>query len=118
MQRWLVRAGEGDWAQVPSQAGRGLNERWLLRVSEHAPNFDVRHIIVQPGATARTHAHPWEQANYVLSGSGEVEIDGEPATIGAGDFVFIPPAASHTFRNPSADTALVLLCMQGRKDDA
>jgi mannose-6-phosphate isomerase-like protein (cupin superfamily) len=54
----------------------------------------------------------------VLSGAGEVEIDGEPATIGAGDFVFIPPAASHTFRNLSQDTALVLLCMQGRKDNA
>jgi quercetin dioxygenase-like cupin family protein len=117
MNRWLVRAGENDWSQVPSQAGRGLNERWLLRLSEDAPNFDVRHIIIQPGAKARTHAHSWEQANYVLSGKGEVEIDGQSAAIQDGDFVFIPSAANHTFQNLSGDAALILLCIQGRKDD-
>lgn len=118
MEQFLVRASDdNNWGSVAGQDGRKLNERWLLRLSEAAPNFDVRHVVVGPGAEAREHNHKWEQANFVLEGMGEVDLDGKTMQIATGDFIFVPANATHTFRNISSEMPLALLVIQGRKDN-
>jgi mannose-6-phosphate isomerase-like protein (cupin superfamily) len=60
-------------------------------------------------ATLRHYHRASEEIYYLVEGAGEMEIDGERATVGAGDAILIPPGAWHQIR-ASGDGALRLLC--------
>ncbi len=53
-----------------------------------------------------------DQIFAFLDGTGEVEIDGETATVGAGDLVAVPAGARHNVRNTGAG-ALALYTVYG-----
>ena len=58
------------------------------------------------GAVAPRHFHPGEEIIYVLQGSIEYDIDGQPpATLKAGDVLFIPKGVIHSAKNVGAGTA-------------
>ncbi len=51
---------------------------------------------LEAGQRTERHYHAEsEELYYVLSGEGEMEIDGEHATVGPGDAILIPPGAWH-----------------------
>src|SRR4051812_8702564 len=53
-----------------------------------------------PGASFPRHSHPGEEIIYVLSGTLEYSVDGKPpATLKAGDVLFVPAGAVHAARN-------------------
>jgi quercetin dioxygenase-like cupin family protein len=65
-----------------------------------------------PGASSPPHRHPGHHTfGYVIEGSYEFGIDGEPPrTLKAGDTFYEPPSALHsTSRNPSADQRLKIV---------
>ncbi|MBM3676256.1 MAG: cupin domain-containing protein [Actinobacteria bacterium] len=86
----------------------------LLAASDGAGGFDIRVVRIRPGGVSADHSHPWEQANYVLSGTGEVTLGEDRRTIGADDFVYVPPMLRHVFSNTGADD-LVLFSTLGPK---
>jgi quercetin dioxygenase-like cupin family protein len=93
----------------------GLSEWWLIRVLRQSPNFDIRYIEIQPSEISKNHNHPWEQANYILTGECELTVGKERYVLREKDFAFIPLNESHQFRNLSGDQQLTLLCIQGPK---
>jgi quercetin dioxygenase-like cupin family protein len=51
-------------------------------------------------APAIRHSHPGEEIIYVLEGSLEYEIDGEPTrAVSAGEALMVPPETVHSVRN-------------------
>ena len=51
------------------------------------------------------HTHPGEEIIYVLEGSLEYQIEGEPpVTLKAGDVLFIPAGTIHSARNVGSGT--------------
>lgn len=63
-----------------------------------------------PGAAAGKHYHPGNEVNYVLEGSGVLEIDGKPAiTLQVGTTSHIQPREVHDARNTSATDPLKIL---------
>ena len=63
-----------------------------------------------PGASAGKHYHPGNEVNYVLEGSGVLEIDGKPPiTLQAGGTHHIQPREVHDARNTSATDPLKIL---------
>jgi len=63
-----------------------------------------------PGASAGKHYHPGNEFNYVLEGSGVLEIDGKPPiTLQAGGTHHIQPREVHDARNTSATDPLKIL---------
>ena len=57
-------------------------------------------VDLTPDAPAPRHRHPGEEIIYVLEGSIEYEIDGEPATtVNKGEVFFVPAEAVHTAKN-------------------
>lgn len=57
-------------------------------------------VDIASGATAPKHRHPGEEFVYVLKGSLEYQIDGQPpVTLQAGDVYFIPSGAAHRVKN-------------------
>jgi quercetin dioxygenase-like cupin family protein len=59
-----------------------------------------------PGAVAPRHKHPGEEIVYVLDGTLEYRIDGQPtAVLRRGDVLFIPYGAVHSVTNVGLDNA-------------
>jgi quercetin dioxygenase-like cupin family protein len=57
-------------------------------------------VDIDPDAPAIRHWHPGEEIIYVLEGSLEYEIEGEPTkTVGAGEALMVPAQKVHAVRN-------------------
>src|SRR3954451_10325711 len=59
---------------------------------------------IPPGATLAQHRHAAPEIYYVLSGAGNVDVEGIDYPVAAGAAVFIPGGALHAFRNTGATT--------------
>jgi quercetin dioxygenase-like cupin family protein len=67
-------------------------------------------VELAPGAAAGKHYHPGNEVNYVLEGSGILEIEGQaPITLQAGATSYIPAGDVHNVRSTSATDPLKLL---------
>ena len=56
-------------------------------------------VELEPGTTAPRHSHPGEEIIYVLEGTWEYTLDGQPPVIvKAGEVLFIPAGAVHSAR--------------------
>jgi len=62
-----------------------------------------------PGASAGKHTHPGEELGYVLEGTLELQVTGEPPrTLKAGEAFFIPAGVVHDGKNIGSGPAKVL----------
>ena len=57
-----------------------------------------------PGLGAPVHLHAVEEVLEVFAGVAEIRLEGEVATVAAGQSVLIPAGARHGFRNVGPDT--------------
>jgi quercetin dioxygenase-like cupin family protein len=61
------------------------------------------------GVFAPSHRHPGEEIVYVIEGTVEYQIEGNPpATLKAGEVLFIPAGAAHSARNVGKENAAEL----------
>ena len=85
---------------LSQQAGTKRTD--LQRHDLSTPGREVVQVRVDfdPGYVAPRHWHPGEEIIYVLEGTLEYEIEGEPpVTVKAGDVLFVPARAIHTAKN-------------------
>jgi quercetin dioxygenase-like cupin family protein len=53
-----------------------------------------------PGYVAPRHTHPGEEMIYVIEGTLQYQIEGQPdATVKPGDVLFVPAGAIHSVKN-------------------
>ena len=65
---------------------------------------------LEPGQQTERHYHAEsEELYYVLSGAGEMEIDGDRARVGPGDAILIPAGSWHQI-TAAGGSALRFLC--------
>jgi quercetin dioxygenase-like cupin family protein len=73
-----------------------------------------RHAVVAraefiPGGQAGKHTHPGEELGYVVEGTLELMIEGQPPkTVKAGEVFFVPAGTVHDGRNVGKGKAVVL----------
>lgn len=65
--------------------------------------------IVAPGESTSPHCHDEEETAVVISGQGELTLEGESTPIEAGDVIFFPPMQTHTLLNTQDDKELEIL---------
>lgn len=58
-----------------------------------------------PGGGVPEHAHETEETYIILSGTGEMIIDGEPVPIKSDDVIYLPPMQRHELKN-TGDTEM------------
>ncbi|MFP4200404.1 MAG: cupin domain-containing protein [Clostridia bacterium] len=104
----ILRPSELPSRSVTGDGARGLHYRGPV----DGDSLRINHVEIDPGGISRQHGHEWEQANYVLAGSGTLFCDGETRTIEKGDLVMIPGGRQHLYRNDGQQT-LVLLGVLG-----
>ncbi len=122
--RLLARAAliAGSFLTIPTaqaQQPAGFTRTDLQRHDLSAPGREAVQVRVdiEPGKAFGRHTHPGEEIIYVLTGTLEYEVDGRPpATLKAGDVLFIPAGTIHAAKNVGSVTASELATYIFEKD--
>jgi quercetin dioxygenase-like cupin family protein len=88
--------------QVAAAPQSGTRRTQLQRRDLSAAGREVVQVRVDldAGVVFGKHSHPGEEIVYVLEGSLEYRLDGNPpATLKAGDVLFIPTGVVHSVKN-------------------
>lgn len=78
---------------------KGALMKVLVSPTEGWEGYVMRALEVEVGGFTPKHAHPWPHINYMISGEGELLINGEYKKVKAGSFAFVPSNMMHQFRN-------------------
>jgi len=84
--------------------GQGIRWKLLIDGARLASTDIVTGIAeILPGVTLEQHRHEPAETYYIVSGRGQVEIEGRTSEVGPGCAVYIPPNARHAFRCTGAE---------------
>ena len=89
----------------------GIGRTDLMKEDLSVPGREIVQVGVDfpPGVAAARHSHPGEELVYVIEGLLEYQLDGRPpATLKAGDVLFIPAGKPHAVRNVGTGNAAEL----------
>ncbi|KRA82612.1 cupin domain-containing protein [Altererythrobacter sp. Root672] len=94
----------GSAAILPAQAPRppGSTRTDLQRHDLSIPGWETIQARIDfiPGASFPAHRHPGEEIIYVLEGTLEYQLEGQPPkTLEAGDVLYVPARVFHSARN-------------------
>jgi quercetin dioxygenase-like cupin family protein len=93
-------------AQQPGFTRKMLQDQNLSVPERHAVQALAEFV---PGGTAGRHTHPGEELGYVVEGTLQLEVDGQPTrTLKAGDAFFVEAGKVHDARNIGSSPAKVL----------
>jgi quercetin dioxygenase-like cupin family protein len=95
-------------------AGSGTSMQVLIGPHE-APNFALRRFIMKPQGGMPRHTNLVEHEQFVLKGSGIIEINGEEFEVTEGDSVYIPAQVSHSYK--AGENGLEFICVVPNKED-
>lgn len=87
--------------RIASAQGPGLTRTDLVRHDLTLPGREVIQVLVEfaPGAEAPNHSHPGEEIAYVVEGTFEYTLAGQPpVTLKPGESLFIPAGTPHSVR--------------------
>ena len=71
--------------------------------------YYIAHAMLQPGMAYEAHAHgDHEEVYYIISGKGEITIDGTVYPYRDGDAIYIEPGATHSIANTSDEFVIFL----------
>src|SRR6476661_3053837 len=101
-----VLIASGSALQVAQAQQAGTKRTDLQRHDLSVQGREVVQVRVDfdPGYVAPRHKHPGEEIIYVLEGTLEYKMEGEPAvTVKAGDVLFVPAGVAHSAKNVGAN---------------
>ena len=84
-----------------------------------AANQSLAEATLAPGQATERHYHgETEEIYFLLAGTGEMEVDGERSSVGAGDAILIPPRAWHQIRaDDGGELRFLCCCAPPYRDD-
>lgn len=82
----------------------------LVSQTEGWQDHVMRLVEVEVGGYTPKHAHPWPHINFMVSGKGELMIDGTPTAVEAGSYAFVPENTLHQFKN-IGDEVFKFICI-------
>jgi quercetin dioxygenase-like cupin family protein len=111
MKRFLLLAAIGGlaatlYAQQPGFTRKMMQDHEVSATDRHAVQVVAEFV---PGGAAGKHTHPGEELGYILEGTLQLEIAGQPPrTLKAGEVFFIPAGTVHDGKNIGTGPAKVL----------
>ena len=97
--------------QLAQAQQSGITRTNLQRHDLSVPGREVVQVRVDfaPGAAFPRHSHPGEEIVYAIEGTMEYQLeDRPPATLKAGEVLFIPAGAIHAVKNTGKGNAAEL----------
>jgi quercetin dioxygenase-like cupin family protein len=111
MKRLLLAAAIGGlaltlYAQQPGFTRKMMQDQEVSATNRHAVQVIAKFV---PGGAAGKHTHPGEELGYVLEGTLELQITGQPPrTLKAGEVFYVPAGVVHDGKNVGSGPAKVL----------
>jgi mannose-6-phosphate isomerase-like protein (cupin superfamily) len=102
----VIRNHEMGFRPVQGDGAIGLALARLYQHPERAFTFQLARI--EPGGISRRHQHAWEQINWVVSGQGIVEAEGQELMIGPGDCLVFDREVEHAILNRGTEPLLLV----------
>ena len=99
-----------DKIPMPIPGASSVLKQLLVGRDEGWTDHAMRLFTVGKGGHTPKHSHPWPHINYIVSGSGELQIDDKTHEVQAGSVAFVPDDVEHQFRNLS-DEDFVFICI-------
>lgn len=95
----------------------GLGTTTAYPFFEAADGFDIvfRQRALHPGATIGEHRNDKDEIYYVLSGRGELMLDGKTRDVGAGDAILTRNGSTHGLRQIGQDDLVIIVVYPKRK---
>jgi quercetin dioxygenase-like cupin family protein len=118
---WFQR--DGEQIRTYGQVHGGVGAIQITRLFREQMTIPVHVQIweLEPGVTEGDHTHPsddprdnWEELYYVLSGTGEITIDGEAHALAPGDAVLVPTDVDHGLAVTGEESLRILLVLGKR----
>jgi quercetin dioxygenase-like cupin family protein len=84
----------------------------LSRTNGPAAGYEtiIMDVILDPGANIARHTHPGIESTYVMEGSFELPIQGQPTKmVKAGDAFQVPPETPHAGGKPPAEKCRLMI---------
>jgi quercetin dioxygenase-like cupin family protein len=107
----VLIAGSGVALHVTQAQQSGITRTDVQRHDLDVPGREVIQVRVDfaPGVAFGKHSHPGAEVAYVLEGTLEYQFEGEPpATLKAGEALFIPAGTIHAAKNVGTGNAAEL----------
>ena len=107
----VLIAGSGLALHVTQAQQPGIKRTDALRHDLGVPGREVIQVRVDfdPGVAFGKHSHPGAEVAYVLEGTLEYQLEGEPpVTLKAGEALFIPAGTIHAAKNVGTGNAAEL----------
>ena len=73
-------------------------------------NYSLANAIVKPENITALHSLKTSEVYYIISGEGEMEIDGEKRKVKSGQAIYIPPGAKQRIKNIGSNN-LEFICI-------
>jgi mannose-6-phosphate isomerase-like protein (cupin superfamily) len=104
-------SGMGDTHELLGGVGRCRWKQLINGMHLNGPWNCVEYVVIPPGASCGRHTHlKTEEIYYILSGAAEMEVDGEPIDLSAGDLVTATIGTSHgTVNHTDEDMAFLVV---------
>jgi quercetin dioxygenase-like cupin family protein len=107
----VLIAGSGLALHVTHAQQPGIKRTDALRHDLGVPGREVIQVRVDfdPGVAFGKHSHPGAEVAYVLEGTLEYQLEGDPpVTLKAGEALFIPAGTIHAAKNVGTGNAAEL----------
>jgi len=102
----LAALAFGLYAQQPGFTRKMLQDQEMSVQDRHAVQVLAEFV---PGGAAGRHTHPGEELGYVMEGTLQLDVEGQPSrTLKAGETFFIPAGTVHDGKNVGTGPAKVL----------
>jgi len=103
-----------EHSNIPGTAAEFAPGLWRTNLQHYDLSVPGREMIqsrvdIEPGSPPIRHTHPGEEIIYVLAGSLEYQIDGQPTKVyNPGEALTVPAGVIHAVRNTGAGTGTAL----------
>lgn len=106
---YLEREADLAVEQPGPHEGEGLTTAFPF--FEHAEGFDLvfRKRALHPGASIGEHLNDKDEIYYILSGRGELMLDGDYREVGAGDAILTRRGSTHGLRQLGAEDLVIFV---------
>ena len=109
MPKWIIRESDVQGYSPANHEGT-VNKRLISPETVGSKHLEVLLGTIESQQGALPHAHPGiEQVVYMISGTADVELDGEKGSMQAGDCCFFPPDKKHIFTVASKEPARIIV---------
>jgi mannose-6-phosphate isomerase-like protein (cupin superfamily) len=97
-----------SWADLKGLPGARGFEFKALTNDAYTKAYSCELVRLDPGDHSVPHIEPWSHLLYILSGTGDITIDGDTTPIRNGTVCQVRAGEKHSLRNLGDDNLLIL----------